>query len=110
MSATFKCTWPIRTRASTTYDDLASPLSLGRAIARHLQRTSRPQTQSRPRTSLSQRALASHLMGVTQRVLFERGPKLPEGLLFEPDFLTVAEDNELIDVIRALPFGEVRMH
>jgi alkylated DNA repair dioxygenase AlkB len=48
-------------------------------------------------------------MGVTQRVLFERGPKLPEGLLFEPDFLTVAEDNELIDVIRPLPFGEVRM-
>jgi alkylated DNA repair dioxygenase AlkB len=47
---------------------------------------------------------------VTQRVLFERGPKLPEGLIFEPDFLTIAEEHEVIDVIRTLPFGEVRMH
>jgi len=47
---------------------------------------------------------------VTQRTLFERGPEAPEGLIFEPDFLTIAEENELIHVIRALPFGEVRMH
>ncbi|MCU1241724.1 MAG: 2OG-Fe(II) oxygenase [Candidatus Acidoferrum typicum] len=47
---------------------------------------------------------------MTQRALFERGPKLPDGLIFEPDFLTVAEENELIEVIRTLPFSEVRMH
>jgi alkylated DNA repair dioxygenase AlkB len=47
---------------------------------------------------------------VTQRVLFDPGPGLPEGLIFEPDFLTVADEKELIDVIRTLPFGEVRMH
>jgi hypothetical protein len=40
---------------------------------------------------------------VTQSLLFERGPKVPEGLLFEPDFLTMAEENELIDAIRTLP-------
>jgi alkylated DNA repair dioxygenase AlkB len=45
-----------------------------------------------------------------QSVLFERGPKLPEGLIFERDFLTVAQEDELIEVIRHLPFGEVRMH
>jgi alkylated DNA repair protein (DNA oxidative demethylase) len=47
---------------------------------------------------------------VTQRVLFDRGPEAPEGLIFEPDFLTIDEENDLIEVIRALPFGEVRMH
>jgi alkylated DNA repair protein (DNA oxidative demethylase) len=47
---------------------------------------------------------------VTQRVLFERGPEAPEGLIFERDFLTIAEQNDLIEVIRTLPFGEVRMH
>ena len=47
---------------------------------------------------------------MTQRLLFERGPKLPEGLIFEPDFLSVAEENELIEVIRTLLFSEVRMH
>ena len=45
-----------------------------------------------------------------QRVLFELGPKAPEGLIFQPDFLTIAEENDLIEVIGALPFGEVRMH
>src|SRR5712671_1836968 len=45
-----------------------------------------------------------------QSALFERGPKLPEGLIFERDFLTVAQEDELIEVIRRLPFGEVRMH
>jgi alkylated DNA repair dioxygenase AlkB len=47
---------------------------------------------------------------VTQRVLFGRGPELLEGLIFEPDFLTIAEEKELIEAIRKLAFGEVRMH
>jgi alkylated DNA repair dioxygenase AlkB len=47
---------------------------------------------------------------VTQRVLFERGPKLPDGLIFEPDFISLAEEKNLLEVIRGLPFGEVRMH
>jgi len=47
---------------------------------------------------------------VTQRVLFERAPEAPTGLIFEPDFLTIAEENELIEAIRKLDFSEVRMH
>ena len=47
---------------------------------------------------------------MTQRILFERAREAPEGLIFEPDFLTIAEENDLIDSIRKLPFGEVRMH
>jgi alkylated DNA repair dioxygenase AlkB len=47
---------------------------------------------------------------VIQRALFETGPQLPKGLIFHPDFLTTAEENGLIDVIRTLSFGEVRMH
>lgn len=49
-------------------------------------------------------------MRMSQIVLFERGPQLPEGLIFQPDFLSVGEENELLDMIRQLPFGEVRMH
>jgi len=49
-------------------------------------------------------------MRVTQGVLFDRGPNLVEGLIFESDFLTIAGENELIEAIRTLPFGEVRMH
>jgi len=47
---------------------------------------------------------------MAQRVLFDRGPQAPEGLIFEPDFLTLAEETDLLDAIRNLPFGEVRMH
>lgn len=54
--------------------------------------------------------MPAHLINMTQRLLFERGPKLPEGLIFEPDFLSPAEEKNLLEVIRRLPFGEVRMH
>jgi alkylated DNA repair dioxygenase AlkB len=47
---------------------------------------------------------------MSQRVLFERGPQAPEGLLFKPDFLSVDDEAALIDVICTLPFSEVRMH
>jgi alkylated DNA repair dioxygenase AlkB len=43
---------------------------------------------------------------VVQRELF--APALPEGLLYTPDFLTSAQEAELLERIRALPFAEAR--
>jgi alkylated DNA repair dioxygenase AlkB len=35
---------------------------------------------------------------------------LPEGFVYQPDFLTAGEEGALLDEIRALEFHEVRMH
>src|SRR6185436_1696239 len=37
-------------------------------------------------------------------------PNLPEGFVLKPDFLDPDEERALIDFIRTLPFGAVRMH
>ena len=44
--------------------------------------------------------------------LFDREapPPLPEGFLYEPDFITPHEERLLLEGISALEFGEVRMH
>lgn len=36
--------------------------------------------------------------------------ELPEGLIFQPDFLDVEEEQRVTGLISSLPFGEVRMH
>jgi hypothetical protein len=38
------------------------------------------------------------------------GPNLPEGFVLKTDFLDPDEERTLIDFIRTLPFGAVRMH
>ena len=38
--------------------------------------------------------------------LFESGPKLPEGFRYEPEFLSSAEERDLVAKIEALPFKE----
>ncbi|MDQ3070796.1 MAG: alpha-ketoglutarate-dependent dioxygenase AlkB [Acidobacteriota bacterium] len=42
--------------------------------------------------------------------LFETSLPLPEGLVYEPEALSFAEEQALLDSIRPLEFGEVRMH
>jgi alkylated DNA repair dioxygenase AlkB len=34
----------------------------------------------------------------------------PAGLVYQPDFLTPAEEHELLETIESLPFEEIRMH
>jgi alkylated DNA repair dioxygenase AlkB len=34
----------------------------------------------------------------------------PEGLVFKPDFLTVQEERELLDLLRTLPFYEFKLY
>jgi DNA oxidative demethylase len=47
---------------------------------------------------------------VNQIALFETAHHFPEGLIFRPEFLTREEESRLLDFIRTLTFGEVRMH
>ena len=42
--------------------------------------------------------------------LFDDLTTLPEGFIYRPDFLDVAEERDLLEVIRSLEFREVRMH
>ena len=35
---------------------------------------------------------------------------LPEGFVFEPDFLTMNEESDLLTVVCALPFAQFRIH
>ncbi len=44
-----------------------------------------------------------------QSLLFET-QVLPEGLIFEPEFLSRDEEQELLQVIRRLPFYEFKLH
>jgi alkylated DNA repair dioxygenase AlkB len=42
--------------------------------------------------------------------LFDDLMPLPEGFIYRPDFLTGADEHELLEVIRGLEFRDVRMH
>ncbi len=42
--------------------------------------------------------------------LFDVSLPLPDGFLYEPEFVSEDEEQSLLARIRALPFGEVRMH
>jgi alkylated DNA repair dioxygenase AlkB len=44
----------------------------------------------------------------TQSALFEPAPDLPHGLVYQPDFLTAAEEAALLAEFRVLPFNEAR--
>jgi alkylated DNA repair dioxygenase AlkB len=44
-----------------------------------------------------------------QQALFAT-TEIPEGLLFDSEFLTVQEERELLDTLKALPFNEFKMH
>jgi DNA oxidative demethylase len=45
-----------------------------------------------------------------QPLLFELSTGAPAGFLYEPDFVTVDEERQLLTAIETLPFGDVRMH
>ncbi len=42
--------------------------------------------------------------------LFDLGRSLPEGFLYRPEFISPAEERDLISSIEELPFSDVRMH
>jgi hypothetical protein len=44
---------------------------------------------------------------VNQQLLFGSNLNLPEGLILQPDFLAVNEENDLMEVIRWLVIGRV---
>ena len=43
-----------------------------------------------------------------QTELFAAAPALPEGFVYQPDFVSVAEENELVGLIQAMPFHEAK--
>jgi alkylated DNA repair dioxygenase AlkB len=45
---------------------------------------------------------------VSQQELFTASPPLPDGLTYAPDFLTTAQEGQLLEVIRALPFEQAQ--
>ncbi|MET0280135.1 MAG: alpha-ketoglutarate-dependent dioxygenase AlkB [Steroidobacteraceae bacterium] len=45
---------------------------------------------------------------MTQALLFPAEPALPAGLVYQPDFLSLAEENELLDQLGTLCFVEAR--
>jgi alkylated DNA repair dioxygenase AlkB len=45
---------------------------------------------------------------VTQQELFAAAPPLPDGLVYAPDLLTRAEEAQLLEVIRRLPFEQAQ--
>jgi alkylated DNA repair dioxygenase AlkB len=47
-------------------------------------------------------------MSASQQELFSSGPALPEGFVYQPDFITRDEESGLLDVIRDLPLEEAR--
>jgi alkylated DNA repair dioxygenase AlkB len=42
--------------------------------------------------------------------LFDGGPKLPDGFRYQPDLITKADEDELVEHIRGLPFREFEFH
>ena len=46
--------------------------------------------------------------GPTQAGLFELPAELPNGLIYQPDFLDEHEENELLAEVRGLPLNEAR--
>jgi alkylated DNA repair dioxygenase AlkB len=52
--------------------------------------------------------LRAHNFAVMQAELFASAPALPDGFLYAADFLTVAQEAELLEHIRALPFQQAR--
>lgn len=46
----------------------------------------------------------------TNATLFDLSAELPEGFRYQPDFLSADEERDLLGHIRALQFGDVRMH
>jgi len=50
----------------------------------------------------------AHTGEVTQGELFAQPSALPAGFTYQPDFLSVAQEAELIGVIRALPFRQAQ--
>jgi alkylated DNA repair dioxygenase AlkB len=42
--------------------------------------------------------------------LFDGGPKLPDGFKYQPALITEADEQELLERIRALPFREFEFH
>jgi DNA oxidative demethylase len=47
---------------------------------------------------------------VSQLELFTAAKPLPEGLVYQPDFLSVEEETALLDDLAGLEFAEIKMH
>jgi alkylated DNA repair dioxygenase AlkB len=61
--------------------------------------------------SASRDPAASHFHDMAQQLgLFGGGPALPPGFNYQPDLLTAAEESDLIDNVKLLPFQEVVFH
>jgi alkylated DNA repair dioxygenase AlkB len=54
--------------------------------------------------------LLSDVMGRKSYAMKGSGTERPEGLLYVPDFLTEAEEHELLSHVREVAFAEIRMH
>jgi DNA oxidative demethylase len=52
----------------------------------------------------------AHPIQVKQDLLFEPGPSLPEGFIYKDGILSPAEEQSALEAVRALEFGDVRMH
>src|SRR5438477_10652972 len=42
--------------------------------------------------------------------LFAASPRVPQGFVYRPDFISEAEEQQLVALIEKLSFAEVRMH
>ncbi|HEV7869383.1 MAG TPA: alpha-ketoglutarate-dependent dioxygenase AlkB [Chthoniobacteraceae bacterium] len=47
---------------------------------------------------------------MSQTELFANIAPVPEGLVYQPEFISCEEEGELIVAIEAIPFAEIRMH
>ena len=47
---------------------------------------------------------------MSQIELFSTAPELPDGFLYRRDFISLAEEQELVSAIEQLEFDEIRMH
>jgi alkylated DNA repair dioxygenase AlkB len=54
----------------------------------------------------SNRPRSRHTSAVTQQELFAASVRWPEGFAYAPDFLSAAQEQELLEQIRVLPFQE----
>src|SRR5689334_11968345 len=52
--------------------------------------------------------ISSMPTSLSQPTLFDLAPQLPHGLVYQPDFLSAAEEARLLAEFRSLPFNEAR--
>ena len=60
------------------------------------------------RSDLDAPAYNDHFAQRMQSDLFATGDKLPEGFVYQPEFLSHTEEAALLDIIRALPLSEAK--